>query len=301
MIIISIFGGIGNQMFQYAFGRCMAIENNSEFKYDYTYNLVRNDFDPNDIQSIFNLFNLQGQQASESEIKRFKFSKNDKFTNKLFFFINKLNPYTKHRHLVERNNKFDERVFKIYNTNLYLSGYWQSEKYFISISDTIRKDFEFGDSICQSNLNWSEKIQQTNSISVHLRGRDYVTKNSTNKQHFTCDLEYYKKAFSIIKKKVNNPHFYIFSDDLEWANLYLIDFQNENFTYVTGNNWNTSPINDMYLMSICKHNIIANSSFSWWAAWLNKNLNKTIICPGKWHNNKQFSFDDITPTNWIKI
>ena len=302
MVVVSIFGGIGNQMFQYAFGKCLANKLNLEFKYDYSYNLVRTDFNPSDIQSIFNLFSLEGQQASKKEIKQFhlltqdsKLKKGVQFLKRYFFLKNNF------RQIFEKNTKFDKTIFEFVNTNLYLSGHWQSEKYFLPIADSIRHDFKFGKIVCDGNEFWTRKIQNSNSVSIHLRGRDYVSNNVTRSQHFTCDIEYYRKAILLVKEKYNTPCFYIFSDDPDWAKSYLKEFETENFSFVTGNNWNTSPISDMYLMSLCKHNIIANSSFSWWAAWLNDNPNKIIFCPLKWFNEKEFEINDLIPMSWTKI
>jgi hypothetical protein len=302
IVVVSIFGGIGNQMFQYAFGKSLAVKLNAEFKYDYSYNLIRTDFNPSDIQSIFNLFNLPGEQALKVEIEKFIIPRqNYKISKILKLIVRKLNFGYDFRHIVEKSPNYDRTIFDLNNINLYLSGYWQSEKYFTSIADSIKRDFKLSQIACDLNRHWSENIEKSNSVSIHLRGRDYISNTVTRCQHFICDLEYYSKAIRLIKEKCKSPCFYVFSDDPIWAKEYLIDFKSESFTFITGNEWNTSPISDMYLMSLCKHNIIANSSFSWWAAWLNENSNKTIICPKKWHNERDYEINDLIPLSWIKI
>lgn len=302
MIVVSIFGGIGNQMFQYAFGRALSASLNTDFKYDYSYNLIRNDFNPSDIQSIFNLFNLKGQQASDEEIRKFGLLSGYRGFNKYYQFVKKFFFYDKNYiHIVERDTNFNSSVFTLKDKNLYLSGYWQSEKYFLEYSNEIKNDFSFKESLQFQAYEWANVIQKSESVSIHLRGRDYLTSKATSSQHLICDIEYYSQAISYFKKKYLNPTFFVFSDDPTWAKSYLKSINNNDIVFIEGNQWNVSPINDMYLMSLCKHNIIANSSFSWWAAWLNNNRQKTIICPKKWFNMKLHNIDEIAPQSWIKI
>jgi len=197
---------------------------------------------------------------------------------------------------VDENNFSD--VENIIN-NIYLDGYWQSEEYFKDIRKTILKDFEIKKSLSEKNLEIEKRISQTNSISIHVRRCDYVNDPVTNKIHGTCNVEYYLKAVQLMKEKVSDPHFYIFSDDSDWASENIVF--NGKKEYIKHNIGNDSCF-DIYLMSLCKHNIIANSSFSWWGAWLNQNKEKIIIAPDRWFVDEEMNDKcKIVPSEWIKI
>jgi hypothetical protein len=180
-----------------------------------------------------------------------------------------------------------------------LTGYWQSEKYFIDDEYLIREDFKILKPLAGKNLEIAEEIKHTESVSIHLRGRDFINKKEINKLHFTCDNSYYERSFSIIIGRIKDPNFFIFSDDAEWAKYFLkIDYP---CTFVDGNSWNKASFEDMRLMSLCKHNIIANSTFSWWAAWLNRNPAKIVIAPQKWFNDTSHNTKDLIPGGWLRL
>jgi hypothetical protein len=176
-------------------------------------------------------------------------------------------------------------------------GFFQSEKYFKGIEPMIRKEFTLKDPLSQTAQTYADQIQQNhNSVSIHIRRGDYVLNSSANKHHGVCDLEYYERAISKIKELIDSPAFFIFSDDIEWVRENL---KVDNAIYVS--NPSLSECEEMMLMSYCKHNIIANSTFSWWGAWLNQNPNKIVIAPQKWLNTDTSNQPDIIPPTWIKI
>lgn len=145
-----------------------------------------------------------------------------------------------------------------------------------------------------------KKIINSNSISLHVRRGDYENNSSAKRLHGgICTLNYYKQAIELVASRIKNPVFFIFSNDLKWAreNLELEKYKQVLVNLNKGNN----SYKDMYLMSKCKHNIIANSSFSWWGAWLNANPKKIVICPKRWYNNKRLDSKDIVPESWIRI
>ena len=160
------------------------------------------------------------------------------------------------------------------------------------------KDFTFQSPFSEKSRLISEEIKQLNSVSIHVRRTDYISNIPANNYHGTCNETYYIEAMKIIGKKISNPHFYIFSDEPEWfkANI-KTNFQ---VTFVEHNK-NEKSFEDMYLMSLCKHNIIANSSFSWWGAWLNSNENKQVIAPANWFQDKTKNTKDLLPETWIKL
>ena len=202
--------------------------------------------------------------------------------------------FGKFYHLIEKNTKYLPIVLGSNPPkNIYIQGLWQSEKYFKSIREIIRSEFVIKSSHCNEAIEFSKQIQSTNSVAIHLRSYLEVPKGVGVVQ---VGIDYYLKASRLIASKVSNPHFYIFSDNLQWAiNNLQIDFP---YTIVDLSNINSDDkaIEEFWLMSSCKHQIIANSTFSWWAAWLNSYKNKIVITPNLEWNNK-----DIILSDWLKI
>lgn len=282
-------GGLGNQMFQYAF--YLAIKRiNPNIECDCSIVKYYNDHNGFELE---NIFNIKVQQS------------------KLTFCISKiLNRYTfLQKKRIESYTGFKlikDSIPSIYMPKLlkeqkhfrtYYLGYWQTESYFNHIAYDIRKKFKFDESkLSDESRLVAKEIQTNTSVSIHIRRGDYLLDKNINLYGSICTIEYYNKAISLIQNKHPECHFYIFSDDYEWVkkNLQI----NRNVTYINFNKGKDSW-QDMYLMSLCKHNIIANSSFSWWGAWLNSNPNKIVICPSKFINSNSKS--DIIPENWLTI
>lgn len=289
MVITRLIGGLGNQMFQYALGRYLALKNNTELKLDMsdfeTYKLHKYSLDA---------FNIQKNVASKNEIGRLK-----KFKRKLgrrWFLHNAF--FTKNlKYFEEKQFNFDPDIMKL-SGDVYLDGYWQTEKYFKDIEPIIRNDFSFTLPQGEKDKEISKLISGCAAISIHIRRADYVADATANKAHGTCPIEYYAKAVELLKEKVDNPHFFVFSDDHEWVkeNIKI----NYPTVYVDHNNAETN-YQDLRLMASCKHNIIANSSFSWWGAWLNANPNKIIIAPKKWFADTGRNDSDLIPSKWTRI
>lgn len=284
MIIVKVEGGLGNQLFQYAIGRNLALKNKTELGLDLTY-YKKSSFR----EYQLNHFNIQAKEVKSSYIKYIDWlnSKN-LFKRKLYhiFFSQYSLAYYKEKHF-----GYDEEVLECLN-NTYLEGFWQSEKYFKEIKNELAKILIFDDEFSLKFIEYINDIKKHESVAIHIRRGDYLT----NKNHFILDLDYYKKAIIHFKNNLINPKFYIFSDDIEWCRLNLkIDFPNQ---FVFGND----SRRDLQLMSLCDHFIIANSTFSWWGAYLGKNESKKIICPSTWFpksSNKQI--EDLLMNDWIKI
>lgn len=181
--------------------------------------------------------------------------------------------------------------------NAYLAGHWQSEKYFSDASETIRSDFTFRHPLTKQNAELAGRIGQTMAVSLHVRRGDYVSDTKANAAHGLCSLEYYRAAVLLMAEHVECPEFFVFSDDIAWVKANLkIDFPSRYLDHNQG----AESYNDMRLMSLCRHHIIANSSFSWWGAWLNPNPDKLVIAPKKW-----FAYDsnvaDLFPAGWVSL
>ena len=198
----------------------------------------------------------------------------------------------------EPHLSFDKNYASLPNGS-YLKGYWQSEKYFENNKLNILNDLRIITDQSSQNVEISKQIASNVSVSLHIRRGDYVSNSEYNATHGTCSLSYYKTAVSYLLKNIGkNFTIFAFSDDPEWvySNLKLpVDIRFVN------NNSSEYSYEDLRLMSECNHNIIANSSFSWWGAWLNTNNNKIVIAPSKWYANQYIKNNDIIPANWIKI
>ncbi|MCX6712113.1 MAG: alpha-1,2-fucosyltransferase [Candidatus Vogelbacteria bacterium] len=191
---------------------------------------------------------------------------------------------------------FVPKITTLHANNIYLDGYFQTEKYFKDFKKEIREDFT-PKVISTTASDWTQKIKNGgNTISVHVRRGDYVGHKILGE---ICTIEYYQKAIEEISKLTEDPHFFIFSDDTMWVKE-NINLPNK-IDYVSSPN--LKDYEELVLMSICHHNIIANSSFSWWSAWLNLNPNKIVIAPAKWAHGKfnKKKLSNIAPQTWIRI
>jgi hypothetical protein len=178
----------------------------------------------------------------------------------------------------------------------YIDGYFQSEKYFSFYKKELRNEFSVKCPLSLANEIFIREINSTNSVMIHVRRGDYVSNSDALSVHGICSLEYYKNAITLIKKRLVEPKFYVFSDDLEWckSNLELLN----DAVFVSGNERN--PEVDIWLMTNCRHHIIANSAFSWWGAWLAKSSDQVVIAPIPWFDSKIHDARDLCPEHWIR-
>lgn len=211
--------------------------------------------------------------------------------------------FGKARTLIRQNTfNYWEGVERLKGSN-YLAGYWQSEKYFQFAKDEVYQHFNFKKFTTKNNIENLKNITEKNSVSVHIRRGDYISDPKTKEFHGTCEIDYYNAAINMIKENVEDPFFFIFSDDHKEAKKIIGTHKNAN--YIDNNN-GSSSYNDLHLMSHCRHHIIANSSFSWWGAWLSlyrfaSQGNQFIIAPNKWFVNSNEIIKDIYNPNWIKL
>jgi len=277
-------GGLGNQMFQYALYKSLNLKGHNA-KLDKSWYLRNNSHNGYELEKIFN---ISPNYATDIQCKQFA----DINTNIFYGIKRKIFP--KKTHYFEKNTfNYDKNVFNV--DFGYFEGYWQNDEYFKDIRKELLNEFVFKN-LDQRNMDFSRYLRSINSVSIHVRRGDYISNPKALKIYGNiCDLKYYLGAISEINKKLNDVKFIIFSDDISWCkhNLKLNDP-----TFVDWNIGITS-YQDMYLMSNCKHNIIANSSFSWWGAWLNRNPEKMVFAPKKWVNDRQNV--NIVPKGWIKI
>lgn len=296
MKFVQVSGGLGNQMFNYAF--CLELR---ELGYNTILLVTRKKSSKGYGHQGFELdkvFNIRKSQDPYSYlISKFVswFSQTIRFFPRRYkSFLFKCIGISVVK--VDENFVFYKQVFSFENRNELFMGTWQSEKYFKHAIKQVQQSFVFKTNLLSKLTKEVEKtILKTNSVSIHIRRGDYFSSQYIDGFGGICTLEYYIKAISIIKAKTENIKLFIFTDDITWAkeNLQFLEL-----TFVSHNIGNNSW-QDMYLMSICKHNIIANSSFSWWAAWLNKNNEKIVVAPQRWWSSMEK--DDVVPENWIRI
>ena len=280
MKVVKVIGGLGNQMFQYAF-------------------YLQQKLYPENIPTLLDIKAFQKYKLHNGyEIENiFKNADNNYATDKdlkklfgIYYYFGKLSNKSS-KYIKQKNFGYDNKYLEM--TSGYFNGYWQSEKFFKNIENDLRSHFGFSD-IDNKNRELYQQIKDKNTISIHVRRGDYINHPVHGG---ICDLDYYNKAINYCLNNINECHFVMFSNDIEWckANLNI-----DNVSYVDWNN-NNSSYRDMQLMSLCKNNIIANSSFSWWGAWLNENPNKTVIAPNKWFNDDSINQKDICPSKWLRI
>ena len=291
MIVSELMGGMGNQMFQYALGRHLAINNKTELLLDTKFLLDRTpkkDFVYRNYD--LGIFNID-EKFTPPEISN-KYGLCKTFTNKL---LNKLIKPKMLTCVFEGDFRFKPEILNTLD-NAYLNGYWQTEFYFKAIESIIRKDFTFKETMGFKASELAQKIKNTNAVCLNVRRGDFVN----NPTHGTLGMDYYGMAEKIlIEHGVVNPVVFIFSDEIEWCKEH-IKLSSE--TCYVGHEYAGDKFRDyMELMMLCKHFIIPNSSFAWWAAWLSNNAGKKVIAPKNWFPNAKWQTDDLLPSNWIKI
>ena len=287
MIVSKLQGGLGNQMFQYATAYSYSKTVYLDFSFLASQNATNYHFTKRDFE--LTLFpNLKYKEFTEFHHNLF-FSKSRKYLLLRKLFQIKLN-------LIKQQE--NELVHIQKNRHIYFDGYFQSEQYFLSKRKELLNVFKFPALDKNNEAIRNKIIAHSNSVSLHIRRGDYLKEEIKN-YHGILEQEYYDNAIETIKEKCSNVHFFVFSDDEDFA---IEQYGNlENFTIVKGNSKNAWK--DMALMSYCKHHIIANSSFSWWGAWLSTYTDSINIAPKKWFNPEValFNIDDFVPSHWIKI
>lgn len=275
-VVVKLMGGLGNQMFQYAIGKKISLEYDKELILDKTF-LLRRDLDITYRDFDLDIFNINNKI-----VENFVVTNDYKVLDEPFNAPNMTNS-------IKNINT---------NENIYVSGFFQKEYYFKDIRTQILQDFNI--SIQDDNIKKLESdILSSNSICINVRRGDYVTNQNTNNFHGFHGVEYINKSISEITKKIKNPMFYIFSDDIDWCVNNLKIYYPHFFVDHTykGNKFSSY----LKLMSSCKNFIIPNSTFAWWATWLNQNEEKIVYVPNNWFNVNYMNTDGLIPLNWNKL
>ncbi|WP_316632838.1 alpha-1,2-fucosyltransferase [uncultured Flavobacterium sp.] len=289
MDIVIVFNGLGNQMSQYSFFLQKKAINKATYFIPFCKD--HNGFE------LGNVFKINNREAIIQKLLYVLFR--ILLTDKVKIISSPLKRLLNLLNCKIENESFDynyNKKFMIPSKGItFYYGGWHTEKYFVESKKTIEEAFEFTAPNDKENIDCIKKINETNSVSIHVRRGDFLNADNINLFGNVCTKEYFAKAIAKMESEISNPIFFVFSNDLEWVKENLVI---NNVTYVS---WN-SGINswkDMYLMCLCKHNIIANSTFSWWGAWLNKNSDKIVLSPSRFLKNDTFT--DVYPDSWVKI
>lgn len=269
MIVINLTGGLGNQMFQYAFGKYLSSRHKTELKYHFTNALFNT-------QRSFALdvFNIKASEATDVDLGNFGIFKN-RYINRFQYLLDTRWGVKLNKNIVtQRYPYIFENSLRLIPNNKYVQGYFTDEQYFKGIEGTLRRDFTSKNPLDQTSIKLIKKMNEVDSISIHVRRGDLIT-NSSNAQFL--GLNYYINAINNLSKRVDNPHYFVFSDDIPWCKENLSSLA-KNINFIDHNK-GLGAYKDLILISHCKCNIIANSTFSWWGAWLNEYKNKIIIKP----------------------
>lgn len=291
-VIARIVGGLGNQLFCYSAARRLAIANDAElvidnvtgFKRDWQYRRIY----------MLDHFNIKSRKATPAEyLEPF-----ERYRRGLLRWMSAGKPYSERKYLAQEGNNFDSRLLeRKVNGTLYLEGYWQSELYFKDSEQIIRKDLYMIPPSDQANLRMAAEISESHSIGLHIRWFDAPGNDGVQ----NASIDYFKRAVKYFNDRIEKPRYFIFSDSPDAAKDKL-GFVGDSFVYVSHNKEAKMAYADLWLMSQCHHFITANSTFSWWGAWLGTRIDKIVLTPDLMVNAKtSWGFDGLIPEGWIKF
>jgi hypothetical protein len=293
MIIVRLNGGLGNQMFQYAAALCLADMHRTETRFDLTW------FDDYQLHQGFELVKIFGMpipEPSETDYRRVLGWRGCRRLRP-HLWRRSVRPFRPTSFVAEPHFRFWPG-FHALPADVYLDGYWQSEKYFLPAADQVRSAFQFRQSLTGLNREFADRIASCNSVAVHVRRGDFARDRTINAVHGLSSLAYYEAGIRRILDRVQDPYFFLFSDDMDWvrANLHI-----DRPCWHADHNRGAESFNDMRLMSLCRHHIIANSSFSWWSAWLGENPAQQVIAPARWFRKEDIDTTHLLPERWTRM
>jgi hypothetical protein len=293
-VIVQILGGLGNQMFQYALGRAISWRTGAPLLLDT--NVIK--YAPQGTQRSYGLdiFKLQAALASRADISRYH-SHGAGLAGKIAHRL--LGASGASEILHQYKFEYQPRVLEL-KPPIYITGYWQSHRYFAGVEDTLRSDFEFRDQLPPTAAEHAQAIAQPGAVCLHVRRGDY----SRPEYSFMglCSIDYYRRAIARVREVVEQPVFFIFSDDLDWcrANFDWLGAEARFMAYEVPRGFRPEAL-DLQLMTRAEYFVTANSTFSWWAAWLAGERAKLVISPRQWFKHPQLSADDLVPKHWERL
>jgi hypothetical protein len=290
-ITIQIQGGLGNQLFQYATGKALSLRLKRQLQLDIDW--FSHSWDNVTPRHLL----LRNLKISGNFIQNTPVAPPKKWRQILQRAL-PISPYV----LKDRPYKFNSSILELRpysNQEIYLMGYWQSFRYFKSIRQDLLDEIKPSDELSPHYSHYLQQIRSAPSAMVHIRRGDYIHLPDAARVHGFLGLEYYLTGIKILLSKNPNTHFFVFSDDLDWAKNNLP--ANQNMTFINSSTEITAPIQELYLMSQCDSHLIANSSLSWWGAWLCNSDTTNVIAPKNWTNDRDKTWQDLLPGEWLKI
>jgi hypothetical protein len=290
VILARLFGGLGNQLFQYACARRLAHGLGETMKLDLS---AFEAYGPR--KYALETLSVSAPVATEREVADFE--RRAGVSARLPRWLLRAVPGWRYEVFRERSFAFDPEVLEL-RGNILLEGYWQSERYFRDIADLVRREFALKPALSAHGASLATRILGCSAVSVHVRRGDFVTNPAASRVHGVCEPDYYERAVETIARDEPQPHLFLFSDDPQWT------AQNLRFrfpaTLIEGAA-QANPAEHLQLMSLCRHHVIANSSFSWWGAWLNPRPGKRVVAPNKWFNTATKDTRDLIPSGWTRV
>lgn len=291
--VVRLNGGLGNQLFQYALGRSIQLRTGASVRYDLGF--FEQGVGPH-VQRHFALapFKLSCERASERQIELAKHR-----GSRIRAWMHAIHPrLAPEQPVLDRPDmRFNPGLLRL-ERDAYIDGYWQSERYFSDVAAQLREDLALREAPVNENARLADLIGQCNAVSVHVRRGDYVTHPISSSHHAPCSAAYYAHAMRHQLEASPDAHFFVFSDDHAWARAHLRPSAPIIFV---DHNGAAAAHEDLRLMSLCNHHIIANSSLSWWGAWLNPAPTRRVIAPMQWFRDPALDPPDLIPSTWTRI
>lgn len=292
LVVASLSGGLGNQLFQYAAARAISLRNNCKLVLDLAW-FSETQFGLGVTPRSYSLDPFELPVLVKRKLNLWSVSR---FTSFLISFKNAASRFSKNIYS-EKSYNFDSRVLAL-RVPVRLKGYWQSHRYFEDFSECIKSEIGTIRKLSHESAQILDKIVKSNSICLHIRRGDYVSNLNASTFHGVCSMDYYRRGLEIVSDGLDLPHAFVFTDDPDWAKEHL-DI-GVKFTVVDVNGPDDA-YQDLWLMSSCDRFVIANSSLSWWGAWLSRSPDKVVVAPKQWFASMEIDTSDLIPSDWIRV
>lgn len=293
-IICRIKGGLGNQLFCYAAARRLALVNNAELVIDNVTGFARDRQFAR--QYMLDHFHIPCRMATPAE----RLEPFERYRRGLLKLLSRKLPFAKRSYIEQTGFDYEERLLGLkVNSDRYVDGLWQSERYFKDVEQIIREDLQIIPPTDELNQRMADKIRTCNAVALHVRWFNVPGSNGIH----NLAVDYYHRAIALMEEKIHSPHFFLFSDSPEAARA-LLDLPENKVTFVSHNLGDENAYADLWLMTQCKHFITANSTFSWWGAWLAASSDKIVVTPAikqAWVQETNWGFEGLIPDQWIKL
>lgn len=291
MIVVEMAGGLGNQLFQYAAGRRLALKRGVDLALELSWfaKFSERAFELPFFRVAFRLASRRESRA----LRGWKRTLPDRILSRALGRPDLLEPPG---YYAERSFRFDPRVLSL-PAPCYLHGYWQSPRYFDDVAEVLRRELTPASPLGDGARRLGERIRAVDAVSLHVRRGDYLASAAASRTHGVCSLRYYQDSVAAISERVSRPVFFVFTDSPRWVQEHLrIPFE----TVQVADHGATGP-EELWLMSLCRHHVIANSSFSWWGAWLDPRPDALVVAPGRWFETDAHDTSDLLPQGWLRV